>query len=245
MKSLAVIITGGSGGIGRETAIAFAKKNHKVLITGRNEERLKQVADTNPNIHYMVADSADTSSAEAIVGEAVALWGKIDVLVNNVGAGLTSKIEDITAEGVSNVFSVNIVGTSLLTKYSIPYLKKSKGAIINISSAVTSMAIPGISHYGASKAAIDYLTKSWAVELAPDIRVNAIAPGSTESGALTGMMGLSEEQAKVAVEKEAEMTPMGRRGVPSDISGWIVWLADPEAAWATGQVIAVDGGFGL
>lgn len=245
MEEKTVIITGGSSGIGRETAITFAENNSKVLITGRNISKLKKVAKLHKNIDYLVADSADPSSAKFIVDKAISIWGKIDVLVNNVGAGATSYLENVTAKQVSDIFAVNIVGTTMLTKHCIPYLRKTKGAVINISSAVSSMVMPGISHYGASKAAIDYLTKAWAIELAPDIRVNAIAPGSTESGALTGMMGLSEEEAKKAVEDETKMTPLKRRGVPSDISSWVVWLTDPATSWTTGQVINVDGGFAL
>jgi NAD(P)-dependent dehydrogenase (short-subunit alcohol dehydrogenase family) len=245
MNQQTVIITGGSSGIGRATALAFAEKNAQVLITGRRASRLKEVADLHPNINYLQADSADPQSAEFIIEKAISLWGKLDVLVNNVGAGLSSHIEDITEEGVANVFAVNIVGTSVLTKLSIPHLRKTRGTVINVSSAVANKILPGISHYGASKAALNYLTKAWALELAPDIRVNAIAPGSTESGALTGMMGLTEEQARTAKEQETKMTPMGRRGVPEDISAWIVWLTDPSTAWTTGQIISVDGGFEL
>ncbi len=245
MKELVVIITGGSNGIGREIALEFAKSGSLVLITGRREDKLKEVADMHANIDYLQADSANPDAAAKITDRAISLWGRIDVLINNVGAGLTSTIDNITAKQVSDLFAVNIVGTSILTKQCIPYLRERKGTIINISSAVADMIMPGISHYGASKAAINYLTKAWAMELAPDIRVNAIAPGSTESGALTGMMGLTDEEARIAVEKETEMTPLKRRGVPSDISSWVVWLTNPATAWTTGQIINVDGGFSL
>ena len=107
------------------------------------------------------------------------------------------------------------------------------------------MPAPNLSHYGASKAAVEYLTKSWALELAPDIRVNAIAPGPTYSGALTGMMGLSSEQAEAVEKQEKSMIPLGRRGIPEDISRWIVKLAESESSWVTGQVIGIDGGLGL
>ena len=89
------------------------------------------------------------------------------------------------------------------------------------------------------------MTRTWALELAPDIRVNAIAPGPTESEVLTGMMGLTEEQAEAVKEQEKAAIPLKRRGIPEDISYWISSLAEPSAAWVTGQVIGVDGGFGL
>ena len=101
-------------------------------------------------------------------------------------------------------------------------------------------------HYGASKAALEYLTRSWALELAPiRIRVNAVAVGPTETGALENMMGLSRPQAEVVKQAEREQIPLGRRGTPDDISRWIVLLADPSSDWITGQVLAVDGGLSL
>ena len=104
----------------------------------------------------------------------------------------------------------------------------------------------GLSHYGSSKAALEHLTRCWALELAPlGVRVNAIAAGTTESGALTGMMALSPEQAADIKGQEREQIPLKRRGNPNDVAGWIVSLADPASEWVTGQVIAVDGGLGL
>ena len=104
----------------------------------------------------------------------------------------------------------------------------------------------GLSHYAASKAALEHLTRCWALELAPlGVRVNAIAAGPTESGALTGMMGLSPEQAEAVKERERVRIPLKRRGHPNDVARWIVSLADPASEWVTGQVIAVDGGLGL
>lgn len=245
MQQKTIIITGGSSGIGQETALDFAKSGAQVLITGRNAVKLQKVADLHSNIKYIVADSSDPKSAKLIVEKAISLWGKLDVLVNNVGAGLTSTLENTTVEQITKVFGVNVIGTTMLTKLCIPYLRKTKGSVINISSVVSKMVLPGISQYGASKAAIDYLTRAWAVELAPDIRVNAIAPGPTKSGALTGMMGLTEEVAKKVEAQEASEVPLQRRGTPTDISRWILLLADEGSSWVTGQIIGVDGGWGL
>jgi NAD(P)-dependent dehydrogenase (short-subunit alcohol dehydrogenase family) len=125
-------------------------------------------------------------------------------------------------------------------------LEKTRGAIVNVSSTFGRKPGVALSHYAASKAALEHLTRCWALELAPiGIRVNAIAAGPTESGALTGMMGLSPEQAAALKEQERAQIPLGRRGIPDDIASGIVRLVDPEAAWMTGQVIAIDGGLGL
>lgn len=245
MNSKVVVITGGSSGIGRATAIAFAKQNAKVLVTGRNLANLQELSNQYLNIDYLVVDSLEEHSAKKIIDKVIKEFGRLDVLINNVGAGLTASIEKVTAKELSDLFAVNIVNMSLLTKLSIPYLKTSKGTIINISSTLGEKVVSGLSHYGASKAAVNYLTKAWALELAPTIRVNAVAPGPTESGALTGMMGLTKEEALKAKEQERKIIPLKRRGVPDDISEWVLMLANEKSNWLTGQVIGVDGGFGL
>ncbi|WP_261905441.1 SDR family NAD(P)-dependent oxidoreductase [Vibrio fortis] len=245
MNNKVVIITGGSDGIGKAAALEFAHLGANVLITGRRACALAEVASLHRNIETIVADSEEQTSAQLIVDAAIEKWGRIDVLVNNAGAGANASLDEISSERIDQMFSINVVATSLLTKACLPYLRKSQGNIINISSTIGHMPAPNLSHYGASKAAVEYLTQSWALELAPDIRVNAVAPGPTYSGALTGMMGLSKEQAKEVEKKEASMIPMGRRGNPEDISRWIVKLAEPESAWVTGQVIGADGGLGL
>ncbi|PSW10317.1 ketoreductase [Photobacterium rosenbergii] len=245
MENKVVVITGGSNGIGKSAALAFAQKGAKVLITGRHIDALERVAAMNNNIMALVADSRSPQSADLIVNTVIEQWGRLDVLVNNAGAGANAKLDEMNEQAITDIFSVNVVAASLLAKTSLPYLKASKGVIVNVSSTIGHMPAANLSHYGASKAALDYLTKSWALELAPDIRVNAVAPGPTDSGALTGMMGLTEQQAKEVEDQERAMIPMGRRGVPEDISRWIVLLAEPSSSWVTGQVIGVDGGLGL
>ncbi len=245
MENLAVVVTGGSSGIGRATALEFAKKGASVLITGRRLSLLNEVADQHQNIFVLVADSADPLSAELIINKAVSLWGKLDILVNNAGNGGVSPLENSSEKDITDIFSINVVAPSLLAAAAIPHLRESKGSIINVSSSIGHKPAANLSHYGASKAALDYLTRTWALELAPDIRVNAVAPGPTDSGALTGMMGFTDEQANAVKEQEKASIPLKRRGVPEDISYWIVSLADPPTAWVTGQVIGVDGGFGI
>jgi NAD(P)-dependent dehydrogenase (short-subunit alcohol dehydrogenase family) len=125
-------------------------------------------------------------------------------------------------------------------------LARSKGAIVNVSSTLGHKPVAGLSHYAASKAALEHLTRCWALELATlGVRVNAVAAGPTESGALTGMMGLSADEAAEIESQEREQIPLKRRGNPDDVARWIVLLAEPGSEWVTGQVIAVDGGLGL
>lgn len=240
-----VIITGGSSGIGRAAALDFAERGARVLVTGRRAEPLRETAARHPGILGWIADAANPDDAARTVAKAIDTWGRLDVLVNNAGAGAILPLSGATAERIENIFAVNVLGPSLYAAAALPHLTQTKGAIINISSTFGHKPVAGLSHYAASKAALEHLTRCWALELAPHgIRVNAIAAGPTESGALTGMMGLSAEMAAAVEEQERQQIPLGRRGVPGDVARWIVALAEPHSEWVTGQVIGVDGGLG-
>lgn len=241
-----IVITGGSSGIGRATALDCARRGAKVLVTARRATTLAAAAADHPNIGALVADVANPGDADRTIAAALDKWGRLDALVNNAGAGAILPLVDVTAETVARIFAVNTVGPSLLAAAALPHLEATKGAIVNISSTFGHKPGAGLSHYAASKAALEHLTRCWALELAPrGIRVNAVAAGPTESGALTGMMGLSPEQAAALESQEREQIPLGRRGRPEDVARWIVHLVDPASTWITGQVIGVDGGLSL
>ncbi|MGB3540967.1 MAG: SDR family oxidoreductase [Mesorhizobium sp.] len=240
------LVTGAGSGIGRAVALALAAQGARVVITGRRSEPLEQVAAAQENIIGLVADVAEPEDAANSVVKAVEAWGRLDILVNNAGAGALASLADVTADQIREIFAVNVVGPSLLAREALPHLSKTAGTIINVSSTFGHKPGVDLSHYAASKAALEHLTRCWALELAPQgIRVNAVAAGPTESGALTGMMGLSPEQAALVEEAEREQIPLKRRGVPDDIARWIVHLSDPASSWITGQVITVDGGLSL
>ncbi|MBS7700158.1 MULTISPECIES: SDR family oxidoreductase [unclassified Chelatococcus] len=246
LKDKVALITGGSSGIGRETALAFARQGAKVIITGRRFEPLERTAALDANIVAFVADVAAPSDAARSVAKVIETWGRLDILVNNAGAGAIAPLSDVTAEQIQAIFAVNVFGPSLLAREALAYLSGTQGTIINISSTFGHKAGGGLSHYAASKAALEHLTRCWALELASlGIRVNAVAAGPTESGALTGMMGLSAEEAARIAEGEQKQIPLKRRGVPEDVARWILNLADPASSWITGQVISVDGGLSL
>ena len=246
LKDKVVIITGGTSGIGRAAARSFAEHGAKVLITGRRSAPLRLATGDHPHIAGVTADVSIPADAARTVTETLNAWGRVDILVNNAGAGAILSLADARADKIASIFAVNVLGPSLLSAAALPYLAAMKGSIVNVSSTFGSKPAAGLSHYAASKAALDHLTRCWALELAPQgVRVNAVAAGPTETGALTGMMGLSPEQAQAVKERERERIPLGRRGVPEDVARWIVALADPAAAWVTGQVINVDGGLGI
>ncbi|KCZ94088.1 SDR family NAD(P)-dependent oxidoreductase [Hyphomonas johnsonii] len=246
LENKGVIVTGGSSGIGRAAAVQFARAGASVLITGRREDALKDAASGHPGIAYIVSDSSIPEDAGRTVAKAVDAWGRVDVILNNAGAGAILPLADVTAEKVNAIFGVNVTGPSLLSRAALPHLTASMGVIINVSSTFGHKPVAGLSHYAASKAALEHLTRCWALELAPQgIRVNAVAAGPTKSGALTGMMGLTPEQAEAIENEEREQIPLKRRGEPEDVVKWILQLADPESGWVTGQVISVDGGLSV
>lgn len=238
-----VIITGGGSGIGLAAARQFAARGGNVLITGRRKEVLDEISANNPGIQGFVADAADPEAAPRTIEAAIKRWGRLDILVNNAGGGAIRPLAETNAQTVEEIFAVNVTGPVLLAAAAVPHLAKSKGTIINMSSTFGSKAAAGLSLYGSSKAAVEHLTRCWALELAPQgIRVNAIAPGPVESDFLRDRMKLSDEQIAAVKDQERQSIPLGRRGVPDDVASWILNLADPDATWITGQVIAVDGG---
>lgn len=240
------IVTGASSGIGRATALGLARQGAHVLVTGRRAEAIEQAVAEHANLVGFAADVADAEDAPRTVAKAIETWGRLDILVNNAGAGALLPLADSTAEKIADIFSVNVIGPSLLARASLPHLGKTKGLIVNVSSTFGHKPGTGLSHYAASKAALEHLTRCWALELAPQgIRVNSVAAGPTESGALTGMMGLSREDADAVREAERAQIPLKRRGEPQDVAKWIIHLTDPSSEWVTGQVISVDGGLGL
>jgi NAD(P)-dependent dehydrogenase (short-subunit alcohol dehydrogenase family) len=241
-----VLITGGGAGIGRAAARQFAAAGARVVVSGRRETALQPLSWENALIDYVVADAAKPEDAAKAVEAVVERWGRLDVLVNNAGAGAILPLADAGVEQIRAIFGVNVIGPSLLATAALRHLKDSGGAIVNVSSTFGHKAAPALSHYAASKAALEHLTRCWALELAPEgIRVNAIAAGPTETQFLTERMQLSAEQAESVKEQERRSIPLGRRGTPEDVAPWIVALAATDAGWVTGQVITVDGGLGV
>ncbi|MGW5665706.1 SDR family NAD(P)-dependent oxidoreductase [Streptomyces sp. NPDC003758] len=239
------IVTGAGSGIGRATAIAMAEAGARVLGVGRRETALEETAAVNSNIATLAVDVRSKQAPELIIGAAIDRWKQLDVLVNNAGATARVSLQEVTRERITDLFDLNVVAPTMLAQAALPHLRHSHGLIINISSTYGHRPQPGAAHYAASKAALEQLTRTWALELAKDgVRVNSIAPGPTESEALS-MSGLTEEDVTRVKKEQAAQIPLGRRGEPEEVASWIVHFADPTSTWLTGQILTIDGGLEL
>ena len=239
------LVTGGGTGIGRATAVALAEAGMDVLVTGRRPEPIAATAALHDNVRYVVADVASEADVDAAVLAVVERSGRLDVVVNNAGMMRPGRLDEFDRVAMEQMWATNVVGPTLVTKAALPHLRDARGAVVNVSSTFGAKPAPEIGHYGATKAALEQLSRSWALEVAGDgVRVNVVAPGPTESDALAAS-GMSKSAIEQVQEFERSRVPLGRRGEPEEVAAMIVALCDRTAAWITGQVIGVDGGFAL
>ncbi|MCK2243504.1 MULTISPECIES: SDR family NAD(P)-dependent oxidoreductase [unclassified Crossiella] len=241
-----VLVTGAGSGIGRAAAIAFAQAGAHVLGVGRRQEALDETARAHPGIAVLAADIRAEDAPATVVRAAIERWGRLDVLVNNAGGFTPAPLAEITAKTVNDQFALNVTAPVLLAAAALPHLRATQGSILNVSSLYGHRPMgEGGSLYAASKAALEQLTRSWALELAAErVRVNAVAPGPTESEALA-VSGLPAEVVEQIKQDEAARVPLGRRGTPAEVALWLLHLGDPAVTWVTGQVLTVDGGLEL
>jgi NAD(P)-dependent dehydrogenase (short-subunit alcohol dehydrogenase family) len=237
LEGKTVLVTGASSGIGQTTAIECAKMGAKVVVTGRNVERLQETFDQLEGEGHLqiAADINQEEDIERLVDECPMLDG----LVNNAGRGLSKPINFIKLEDLQNVFQTNLFGVALITKMLLKKKKFSKNASIVFTSSISSyMTAPGLSIYASSKAAISAYMRTCAIELgAKGIRCNAILPGMVETKLIND--GTYTEE-----DKQADLVyyPLGRYGRPEDVARAMVFLLSDASAWMTGTELIVDGG---
>lgn len=235
------LVTGGSRGIGAATAKALAKEGATVAISynssaERANEVVKAIEAAGGTAAAFQANGADVSAPAELVKAVVDQFGKIDILVNNAGTFVTGNLEESGVEVYEQNFSLNVRGVYETTRVAVPHIGQG-GRIVNIGSSVANYAFPGASAYGATKAAVAGLTRSWAKELAgKGINVNVVHPGSIN----TEMNPDVEENPFAAFQKS--LNPLGRYGTAEEIAAAVVFLASPGASFITGTELHVDGG---
>jgi 3-oxoacyl-[acyl-carrier protein] reductase len=239
------VVTGASKGIGASIARRFAAEGAAVVVnySSSKEGADKVVASITSEAGRAIAvraNMAKKSEIEQLFAETKKAFGRLDILVNNAGIYEFAPLESITDEHFRKHFDLNVFGLLLASQAALKLFDSAGGSIINISSIVSTLAIPNASVYSGTKGAVDSITRSLASELGPrGIRVNAINPGmvETEGTHSAGIQG-SEMQAQVKAQ-----TPLGRTGQPQDIAGAAVFLASDDSAWITGETLVISGGY--
>ena len=244
MSNPVVLITGALTGIGRATAIAFAKEGASLVVAGRREDAGRQLATElralGAEAEFIRADVRHEDEVRELVDRTVARFGRLDVAVNNAATeGQVGPITDQTEESYAATFDTNVLGVILSMKHEVRVmLAQGSGSIINISSTYGHEGAAGASIYVGSKHAVEGITKSVALEIAKSgIRVNGVAPGPTDTGMLTRFTGTPENKAALVAG-----VPMGRLGLSEELANAIVFIASEEASYITGHILNVDGG---
>ena len=241
-----VLITGALTGIGRATALAFAREGASVVVTGRRDDAGQALAaelrGLGVRAEYLRADVRIEADVRSLVEQTVERFGRLDVAVNNAGTeGQLGAITEQYEDNVRHTFDTNVLGTLLALKHEMRVmLRQGAGAIVNLSSIAGQVGIAGASVYVASKHAVEGLTKSAALEgAAAGVRVNAVAPGPVQTEMLDRFTGGNEDAKRGFLAS----LPARRAGTPEEIAQTIVFLASDKARFLTGQSLAVDGGF--
>jgi len=243
LEGKVALVTGGSRGIGRGIAEGLASHGARVVVAARTrselDETAKAIEDVGGEASAYELDMMDLGSVQGAVDAAVDTFGQLDILVNNAGMNVREPFDEVTEEHYDQITNVNQKGLFFLTQYATRHMRpRGAGKVINIGSLTTGVGLQSISVYTGTKGAVGQLTKVWAVELAPEIQVNAICPGFIRTP-LTEKLWSNESMHAWGVNR----LPHGRIGAPEDLAGTACFLASPGSDYVTGQVIYVDGGY--
>ena len=244
MDKPVILITGALTGIGRASAIAFAKKGARVVVAGRHDEAGNELAEQlralGSEAEFINTDVRKEDDVRDLVDQTINRFGRLDIAVNNAGTeGQPSPITDQTAATYSATFDTNVLGVVLSMKHQVRAMQKQGGgSIVNISSTYGHEGAAGAAVYVGSKHAVEGITKSVALEVAKSgIRVNAVAPGPTDTGMLTRFTGTPENKAALVAE-----VPLSRLGRTEEVADAIVFIGSDRASYITGHILNVDGG---
>jgi NAD(P)-dependent dehydrogenase (short-subunit alcohol dehydrogenase family) len=237
MSGAVVLVTGGTHGIGRASVERLARDGARVAFTGRDEEAAAALVETC-GAAFLRCDMSDDAALEGAVTEAISLGrGALGGLVNNAGLTRRSEFGATSAADWDELFAVNARAAYLTTRLSLDALIAARGAVVNVASVAGAVGEEGLAIYSATKAALITLTRSLALELGPEVRVNAVCPGQIETRI---MRAVSEDPERR--RRTAGRIPAGRLGTPAEVAAVIAWLLSAEASFVNGTAITIDGG---
>jgi len=246
LKGRVALVTGGSSGIGRATALAFANEGAKVAIADVNakdgEETVRTIEQAGGEAMFVSANVSKAADAEVLIERVVEKYGRLDCAFNNAGVdNLHSPVGEVLEEEWDRVININLKGTMLCMRYEIPQmLAQGGGTIVNTSSVAGLIGSPKSPAYVSSKFGVVGLTRSAALDYAnKGIRINAVCPGVTRTAIFEAYLKETPE----AAAQISTQSPMGRVGQPEEIAAAVIWLSSDEASFVTGQALAVDGGW--
>ena len=245
LKKKVALITGGSRGIGRAIAELFMKEGAEVVITSKNQKQLQQTSQEIGNSFFVVGDVRNENDVKNVIDKTIKKFGRIDILVNNVGVLPKMKpLDKITEKEWNEIIDVNLSSHFRFTKYVIPQMKKNGGSIINISSDAGLKAFENFyaDAYTAAKAGIMILTKSWALEYAKNnIRVNCVCAAVVDTDMTRNFWLNTKEKRQITAAEH----PLGRIGTGEDVANAVLYFASDDSSWTTGTILPVDGGVSI
>ena len=239
------LVTGAASGIGEATVSRYLDRGARVVALDIEPEALRRAWPRSDDLEPVRADVTSDADVAQAVAQAEERWGRLDIVANVAGIfGASAALDDVRADAIAQVMAVNAIGPTLVMKHALPHLKRGRGSVVNVTSMVADRPSRNSPYYAGSKAALTQMTRCWALELAEHgIRVNAVAPGPTDTPVLE-RAGLTAQQIAKIRSETAGRVPLGRRCTPDDLARWIVRLSDPDS-FVTGQSITVDGGLSL
>jgi NAD(P)-dependent dehydrogenase (short-subunit alcohol dehydrogenase family) len=245
-KGKVALITGASSGIGRATAVLLARKGLNLALVSRNEKVLEEVrleiAEPGAEVLIIPADLTREDQTAACVTATVNHFERLDILINAAGIIGSGSIETTSLDEWDRMLGINLRSLFHITQLAIPYLTKTRGAVVNVSSVTGTRAFPNILAYCVSKAGVDQMTRCAALELAEKgIRVNAVNPGVVRTQ-LHRRSGMDEKAYQAFLEHSKTTHPLGRVGQPEEVAELIWFLASPRSNWITGVCVSIDGG---
>ncbi len=246
IDSRVALVTGGAYGIGRGIVQLFARNGEAVVIADIHEERGATIESSiragGGQALFVRTDVRDEADVQALVERAVWTFGRIDVLCNNAGIERYRRADEYTSEDFEAIVGTNLRGAFLCVRHAYSHLKQRRGCIVHISSVQAFANETAISVYAATKAGLLGLTRSMALDFAPDgVRVNAVCPGAIQTGMMESFLN-SQKNPEEALQSIGRGIPLGRVGQPEDIARAVCFLASPEASYITGAALVVDGG---